>query len=135
MSFHQDDEKEEKGEKEEEKHEKGEWQRDRLSTLVWAAILIWAGLVFLAANAGYAMMAEEAWPIIAAGAGVIILLEAVVRTTNPTYRRPVGGTIILGVVLLAIGLGVWFDVSLLWPLVLVAIGVGMLLRGLARPKE
>jgi len=147
---HHRDEKEE--EKEEEKrHEKAEkeeknweekWRRDPLGVVVWAAVLIWAGLVLLAFNldlvrrlalpAPFGEMAS--WAIILAGAGVILLIEVAIRLAVPSVRRPVGGTIILAVVLLGVGLGQVFGWHLFWPALLIALGLSILLRGLLRRR-
>src|SRR4030066_392942 len=43
----------EKDEKELLKHDEKVEQRDTLSSIIWAFILIWAGLVFLAVNTGW----------------------------------------------------------------------------------
>jgi hypothetical protein len=126
--------------KEEEKAEKDhgdekdwdeKWHRDPLSAARWAAILIWAGLALLLENLEMLTRFEtlEAWDLIFAGAGLILLLEVVVRVLLPAYRRPVTGSIIVGVVLLALGVGSALGVSLVWPLVLIAIGLLILLRG------
>jgi hypothetical protein len=129
---------EEKAEKERGKHEKDQmtweekWRRDPLSGAVWAIILIWAGLVLLADNLGLFSRFEwfNAWGVILTGAGLIVLLEAALRLLIPAYRRPVGGTLIWGAILVAFGLGNLIGVSIAWPLILIAIGVGLLLRGL-----
>ena len=132
---------EEKREKETEKEEKTweeKWRRDPLGAAVWAAILIWAGLVLLVQNTGLLTnltigdTSVEAWPIILIGAGLILLLEVAVRVLVPSYRRPVGGSIIFAVIVVGIGLGDLFGWTVVWPLILIAIGVGMLLRGLIR---
>jgi len=131
MSERRYDEKEEKQEKQEEKEEKSweeKWRRDPLSAAVWAGILIWAGLVWLAIN--LKLLDVDAWSLIFLGAGLLVLLEAAVRLLVPAYRRPVAGTFILGVVLLGIGLGILVGVELVWPFVVIVIGVGLLLRGL-----
>jgi hypothetical protein len=128
----------EKAEKEEEKargvwgYEK--WRRDPLSAVVWAGILIWAGVALLAENAGLLTRFEwvNAWGLIFMGAGAIVLLEIAVRLLVPAYRRPVGGTLVLAVVLLGIGLGNLFGWDVIWPLVLIAIGLSLLLGGLMR---
>jgi len=131
----------EKYEKEEEKEEKSwdeKWRRDPLSAAVWAAILIWAGLVLLVQNMGlldsFRILEAhlEAWPIILIGAGMIVLLEVLVRLVVPSYRQPVGGTLVFAVILVGIGLGNLFGWTVVLPLVLIAIGVSMLLRGLIR---
>ena len=45
-------EREKRDEKSEEKTWEEKWQRDPLTSITWAAIFIWAGLVFLASNLG-----------------------------------------------------------------------------------
>lgn len=129
---------EEKAEKEREKHEKEnmtwdeKWRRDPLNAAVWALILIWAGVVLLAENLGIFAPWEwvQAWGLILTGAGLIVLLEAALRLIVPAYRRPVGGTLIWGAILIGLGLGNLIGGSFTWPLILIAIGVGLLLRGL-----
>jgi hypothetical protein len=135
MSDRQVTEKEEekRGEKEE-KEEKSwdeKWQRDPLSALVWAAILIWAGLVLLGSNLGLLTRFEgvEAWSLIFVGAGLIVLLEVVVRLLVPDYRRPIAGSIVFAIVLLAVGLGDLVGWGVIWPLALIIIGLSIVLRG------
>jgi len=128
-------EAEKEHEKEEEKAGGGwgyeKWRRDPLSGVVWAAILIWAGVALLAENMGLLARFEwmSGWGLIFVGAGVIVLLEVVVRLLVPSYRRAVGGTLIFAVVLLGIGVGNLFGWDVTWPLILIAIGVSILLRG------
>jgi len=135
MSEQQRHEKQEKGvEEKDEKSWDEKWRRDPLSALVWAAILIWAGSALLAENLGLLVSLErvEGWDLILIGAGLIVLLEVAVRLLVPDYRRPVGGTAALGLILLAIGLGGLVDS--IGPALLIAIGVGALLRGLIRGR-
>ncbi len=129
---------EEKAEKERGKHEKEDmtwdekWRRDPVSGAVWAIILVWAGLVLLADNLDLFAAWElfDTWGLILAGAGLIVLLGAAFRLLVPAYRRPVGGTLIWGAILLGVGLGNLASAEIAWPLILIAIGVGLLLRGL-----
>ncbi len=144
MSEQQQEEKEEKQEKQEEKEEKEreeksweeKWRSDPVNAAAWAAMLIWAGLVLLAGNAGLLDRLEplSTWNLIFAGAGVIVLLEAVVRLLMPVYRRPVVGTVIFGLILLAIGLGELVSWNAIWPLILIILGVSLLVRGLMRRR-
>jgi len=124
-------------EKEAEKDEKTwdeKWRRDPLSAAVWAIILIWAGVALLAENIGLLARFErlDIWGLIFIGAGVIMFLEVVIRLLVPSYRRPVGGTLVFAVVLVGLGLNNLFGWELTWPLILIAIGVGILLRGFLR---
>ena len=132
MSERHYDEKEEK----EEKSWDEKWRRDPLNAAAWAGILIWAGLVLLTENMGLLTRYErlEAWALIFIGAGLIVLLEVLVRLVVPEYRRPVTGSLIFGVILLAIGLGDLVGAGVVWSLVLIAIGAAILLRGFVRRR-
>jgi low affinity Fe/Cu permease len=132
----------------EEKSWDEKYKRDPLGSIVWAVILIWAGLVFLASNLGWleglirrssdipgmgwlsAWM--DAWPIVLIGAGVIILVEVVIRLLVPAYRRPVTGSIILAIILIGLALGDLVSWDLIWPVILIVLGVSVLMRGLWR---
>ena len=129
---HKKDEKEEKHGEKEEKNWEEKWRRDPLSGIVWAGILIWAGLVLLVDNLGFLARFErlDAWAVIFIGAGLIVLLGVAVRLLVPAYRRAVTGSLILGLVLIGIGLGNLLSWNVIWPLVLIALGVFVLVRGL-----
>jgi LiaF transmembrane domain len=140
---------EKQNEKEEEKsQEKGEekWRRDPLGSVIWAGILIWAGLVLLADNLGWLLGIRKAlaglpnfneanlgaWSFILIGAGVLFLIEALIRMAVPAYRRPVTGTVIFGALLIAGGLGGAMNWTLLGPIFLITIGLILLLQSLLR---
>ncbi len=129
-----EEEKEEEKEHEKERGMEEKWRRDPLSAVVWAAILIWAGLAFLGANLGLFARLEwmDGWGLAFTGAGLIVLLEVAVRLFVPAYRRPVGGTLIFGFILLGIGLGELIRAELVWPMIIIAIGIGILLRNFTR---
>lgn len=130
----------EKMEKQDEKDEKGreeKWRRDPLGAIIWALILIWAGLVFLADNLGWLAQFEfqNVWGLIFVGAGLIVWLEVLIRLVRPEYRRPVVGTFIFGIILIGIGVGIMFPTTpQLWGIIvaiaIIAAGVSLLLRGL-----
>ncbi|MBC8509457.1 MAG: hypothetical protein ISR58_21245 [Anaerolineales bacterium] len=130
----------------EEKSYEEKYRRDPLGALIWAVILIWAGVVMLAANFGLLDRIRipfvgrsvdfpfyaDAWPFFFMGAGMILLIEVLIRLSVPEYRRPVMGTFILAIVFFGVGLGNW---NVIWPLVLIVIGVSILLRGSFRSQE
>ena len=140
----------EKDEKELLKHDEKVEQRDVLSSLIWAAILIWAGLVFLAVNlgwmekfianfgwfddlpAGMQMVEPTVWAVIMLGVGFILLAEVIIRLLVPSFKRRVIGTLILAMVFIGSGLGNFFGWDLVWPFILILIGAGILLGGLLR---
>jgi hypothetical protein len=129
---------EEKSEKDHEKEEKGNWEekwhRDPLSTARWAIILIWIGIALLANQLPFIAQIGwlDSWGLAFAGAGIIILIEAVVRVLVPAYRRPISGILVLAAVFLGIGLGDLFGWAVTGAFVLIAVGLGVLLRGFMR---
>jgi hypothetical protein len=137
-------EKDEKDEKDEgrwdnEKWSGEKWASDPLGRITLALIVIWAGLVLLVSNLTEDQMLlgvdwSNAWAWIFTGAGVLVWIEVLLRLVMPAYRRPVGGRLILGTFLVIIGVGSMVDVSL-WPLLLIAVGVALLLGYLTGPKR
>lgn len=142
----------EKDEKELKKHDEKTEENDLLSSLAWAFILIWAGLVFLASNLGWferlGLMVDTnwifislddwgrfgVWNLIAMGAGVIFLIEAIARLLLPAFRRHVIGTILVSLVFLSLGFGGWVNWNYIWPFLLIAAGVSVLVSGLGRKR-
>jgi drug/metabolite transporter (DMT)-like permease len=131
------DEKEQ--EKQREKSQE-KYRTDPLSSLVWAVILIWAGVAFLLTNLnlleGIPVLEEfQGWDLVFSGVGVILLGEIVVRLTVPAYSGPVIGRMILALVLLSIGLGDRFGWDYIWPIAIIVIGVIMLFGGVFKRTE
>ena len=139
--------------REEKSPEEKSWEeksrRDPVNAVVWAAILVWAGLVLLASNLGmldnlrgiapnlpgFGFLGRlEAWAIIFVGAGVILLIGALVRLLTPEYRGAALGSIFLGLLFIGIGLGDIFGWNIIWPLILIAFGILVLLRGFLRGR-
>lgn len=133
MSERPRDEKEEKDEKNQGGWDE-KWRRDPVDAAMWALLLVWAGFVLLADNLGVFDSIEqiEVWSLGFLGAGLIVLATVLFRLLVPAYRRPLGGSLILAAVLFGIGLGDIIGWVVVGPLVLIAIGVGILLTGLLR---
>lgn len=123
-------------------HHKAE--SDRLDSISWAFILIWGGIVFLANNAGlingFNNLLETLpfnidrigpWTLIFLGAGVIVLIEAIIRLISPLYSSAsVSGNLIGAGVLFGLGLGNLVGWGVVWPLILIAVGVGIFLTAI-----
>jgi len=141
-----DEKTEEKYEKEDEKNREKR-DRDPLSTLAWALILIWAGVVFLASNLGWLDQIDSVlpegfefvgwtnWSLIFLGAGVIVFIEALIRLFVPAYRSSTGGSFFLAAIFLGIGLSGLFGWELVWPFVLIALGLSTLASALVRSRK
>jgi hypothetical protein len=142
-----DEKVEEKQEKEHDKtYEKD--HRDPLSSLTWALILIWAGLVFLANSLGwlsqiptgqvlpegFEFVELSTWSVIFTGAGFIIFIEALIRTFVPAYRSSSGGNFFLAAIFLGIGLGGIFGWDIVWPFILIAMGLSALASALIKRR-
>jgi len=152
--YNEKDEKQfdEKDEKELLKHDEKVGRQDTLSSIVWAAILIWAGIAFLSVNVGWfdailgssffsrilpenmAVFEPGVWSIIMFGAGVILLAEVAARLLIPAFHRHVAGSLIIAAVFIGVGLGNFFGWDLIWPFILIAVGVSILLGGIARQQ-
>lgn len=139
QDYRRRDEKEEKEEKpgqgrEQTREEK--WTRDPLGGLIWGLIIILAGLTLVAANLGTFpwLTWDNAWALIFIGAGLIFLLEVVIRLIMPAYRRPLAGRLVLVFVALGLGLGGFIGFELTWPLIIVGIGVAIVVGAFLRPR-
>jgi hypothetical protein len=146
-------EKDEKAsEKEMEKREE-KWERDPLGAIIWALILIWAGVVLLVTTTGNLdiftniltslgiepvefpieidILPYGAWSVFFFGAGLILVFELIIRVIVPSYRRRIVGTAIVMVVFFGLATGNWL---LIGPLILIAIGLSIIVGGLTRRK-
>ncbi len=142
------DEKDEKDEKSFEEKSR----QDPVGSMVWAATLIWAGLVLLAGNLGWFeslrtrlgdgwgsvpfadfgdVMWDGTWQLFFIGAGLLVLIGVIARLLIPEYRRPILGSLIWAIVLFGIAFGRW---ELIWPLILIAVGLSILFGRAARRR-
>jgi hypothetical protein len=124
----------------EEKNWDEKYRRDPLSSIVWACILIWAGLVFLAYNLGWLNFQTisgllkgfnlNPWSAVLIGAGVIILFGVAIRLLVPEYRRSVTWSVFLAAILIGVGLGNIFNWVATGGIILITLGLLIIFRGL-----
>ena len=131
---------EKRGEKNEEKGRgrswDEKWEHDRLRMISIAAILVWGGVVSLLGTLN-TFWGEHGWSIFLLGTGVILIVKVIIRRLVPEYRRAIGASLIIGIILLAVGI---FDVTswnsnYIWPVILIAIGLVIVLRGALRHRK
>jgi hypothetical protein len=120
----------EKQEQHNEKGEKNEKGRggDITGAITGGLILVWLGVTFFLQENGY-LASGNWWAYFIMGIGAILILHGVMRSAMS--RRPFVGSFIGGVVLIIIGFAFiqGFTASL-WPLILVAIGVAVLVSAM-----
>lgn len=135
--------KNEKQEKDEKDRGEREWDKgeqwsggDALGPIIWGLIIIFAGLAFAAVNLGmYPWLRwENVWSVIFIAAGLLFVLEVIIRILMPTHRRPIRGRIILAFVALAIGLGGLIGWEVTWPLIIIAVGLAIVIGVFVRPR-
>jgi hypothetical protein len=141
MNEKEEEKTEEKGRSRNEKNWDEKWRRDPVNAVTWAALFIWAGLVLLADTTGWGHDTFptwwNAWAVIFTGAGIIILLSALVRLLIPVYRRNIAGGLISGAIFLGIGLS-WLNdwkLDVIWPVILIVIGLAIILGGIFRRRK
>jgi hypothetical protein len=131
-----------------EKSYEEKYRRDPLGAIVWALILIWVGIVLLAENLGYleqlgvrlsfadlpfeVPFLGDNWSLIFLGIAFILLIEVVIRLIVPDFRRPLMGTVVFLIICIGLAFGSW---NLIWPLILIAVGASILLRGVFRSNQ
>jgi hypothetical protein len=128
-------------EREEQRLERWERRRsDPIGPVFGALVLIWMGvLLFVTQNPEMFRLPisirwDNVWLIFLAGLGALLILQALLRAVL-SYRHGVVGSLVWGIVLLIIGLaGVFPGAGLdkLWPLAIIALGVGLLATNILR---
>lgn len=118
-------------EKVEEKHrEEKDWRRDSLGGTIWALILIEAGVALLGVTANLVDWLDwgNVWGVIMIGASLLLTAEIAIRLLVPSYAQPLGGRIVLAAVLAFAGISNVTGLEL-WPLILIALGLSIVIRG------
>jgi phosphoglycerol transferase MdoB-like AlkP superfamily enzyme len=75
---------------------------------------------------------EDWWAYFLVGLGAIFLIEALLRTFSPEGRKAIGGRLVAGPILIVIGGSRLIGLEHWWPLVLIAVGLGVLISALVK---
>ena len=105
--------------------------RDTLSGIVTGIVFILAGGFILAENQGLLFDSWLWWFLLTTG--IVLIVEAGIRTRVEKYNRPVISTVIWGGILSTIGAMQIYDVENWWPLILVFVGIVLILHSLRQP--
>jgi divalent metal cation (Fe/Co/Zn/Cd) transporter len=111
----------------------GKGRRGNYPSLTGGLILILLGVLFLLTEMGRIGWANW-WAYFLVGLGGIFLLEALIRAFSPEGRKGAGGRVIAGLILAVIGGAHLVGFEEWWPLILIAVGVGVLISGFLRKK-
>ena len=109
-------------------------ERKRLESIWWGAVIIWAGLIFIADYLDLLPQIREAgaWSWIFLGAGLFGLIGAVVRSISTDLPKPTGGDYFWAALFLIIGASGFFGGGITFPIALMVIGVAILANVLFR---
>ncbi|MGD2295951.1 MAG: hypothetical protein PVF22_08945 [Candidatus Aminicenantes bacterium] len=140
---HEKDEKDEKGR--DEKDEKGrdekgaggmeeKWRKDPLSGIIAGLIIIAVGVTFLLASQDKIDWSNW-WAYLLLGIGCIFILEVLLRSILPAYRRPIFGRLLAGLILIAIGASNIYGIGTWWPLIIIGVGVVIIFSALFRKRK
>jgi uncharacterized membrane protein YfcA len=109
-----------------------EKNKKRIETLFWGSVLLWAGLVFIAANFGlFAFInLSNVWNWILIGAGVLALASNLFRSSSSDYPNPEAWDWIFTAGFLIGGLSGFTAINFdqVWPFILIILGGIILVR-------
>jgi hypothetical protein len=83
------------------------WRNDQVDAVGWAALFLWGAVVVLATSSSFSEDFDwwEGWGVFFVGAGVIVIVEGLIRLGMPTYRSKWAWSMLWGTIFLALGLG------------------------------
>ena len=108
-------------------------KKSALSDIFGGLIVLAIGLsFFLAAN--NVISWDKWWAYLLLFLGVVFLIEAVIRNTG-LKERLIGGRFIAGIILISFGFSVVLSLRNWWPLILIAVGILIIIKGIVSHKE
>ena len=106
-------------------------KQDYRSKLTGGLILILLGALFLLTEMERISWTDW-WAYFLVGLGGIFLIEALFRAGSAEGRRGLGGRLIAGLILVVIGGAHLIGFEEWWPLVLIAVGIGVLISAFSK---
>ena len=109
-------------------------ERKRLESFWWGAVIIWAGIIFVA---DYLEILPEvgeagAWSWIFLGAGVLGLVAAIIRAASADLPKATNGDYSWSAVFLVVGASGFVGGGIAFPIVLIVIGIAMIANVILR---
>jgi CHASE2 domain-containing sensor protein len=108
-------------------------KKSALSDIFGGLIVLAIGLsFFLAAN--NVISWDKWWAYLLIFLGVVFIIEAIIRNTS-LKDRLIGGRFIAGIILFSIGFSFALSLKNWWPLILIAVGLLIIIKGILSHKE
>lgn len=114
-------------------HKKGNGH-DQIGRIFFGIIIIWLGVSFLLMEQDY-FYRSDWWSYFLLGLGIIFIIEAIFRMTQPVHRHSYVGKIVFGSILTAVGASHIYGMEDWWPLIFIAAGIAIIFLTIQRKNE
>lgn len=108
-----------------------ELRRRGMPGLFAGLVLILLGVLLLFQTQGW-FISNDWWVFLLLGLGGVFIIDALVRLAQPPPKPRWGGRLVVGLTLLLVGLIFVAGFGQWWPLILVVIGVGVIVKRVVR---
>ncbi|MBN1155532.1 hypothetical protein JXB12_11500 [candidate division KSB1 bacterium] len=99
-------------------------QIDFIGRISFGVMIIWLGLTLFLMKIGL-IYDGDWWSCLLVGLGIILLIESFIKMSDPKYKAPFTAKLLGGLVLVAIGSGGIYGLDRWWPLIIIAVGIGL----------
>ncbi len=107
--------------------------RDSLSGLITGSLFILAGAFIFAENQGMFYDSWFWWFLLSAG--IVFIIEAIIRIRIPRFNKPVYGIIIKGSIISALGASQLYNIEDWWPVILIITGSMLIFQAFHTTSE
>ena len=108
------------------------WKQDSIDSAGWGLFFLWGALVTVAnvTNFSNNFAWWNGWSVFFIGAGIISLIQVIIRLLIPKYRSKWMGNLIGTGILFTLGfsLGEWAGLGWIWVILLAIIGIVILVK-------